>query len=237
MWNRIRKKRVVIPVVVLLLLFLTCGWYVSDYYHATDEAAAFLEDSADVLVKKESSGLFFDGPGSEKALVFYPGGKVEYTAYAPLMMRIAERGMDCFLLRMPLNIAFLGINKADDILKHYAYPQWYAGGHSLGGVAASLYSADHEVDGLILLASYPLKKQNTRILELYGSEDGVLNMKKRAEADRFLTEGAVVEVIEGGNHAGFGNYGEQSGDGEAKIRSEEQQSITAEKILLWTDRD
>lgn len=41
----------------------------------------------------------------------------------------------------------------------------------------------------------------------------------------------IVGRIEGGNHAQFGNYGEQKSDHAAKISREEQQAQTAEAIL------
>ena len=84
---------------------------------------------------------------------------------------------------------------------------------------------------MILLASYPTKELDERTLELYGSEDLVLNAEKRAEGDAYLPEGSVVQVIEGGNHAQFGDYGEQEGDGSAAISREEQQKRTVEAIL------
>ena len=40
-------------------------------------------------------------------------------------------------------------------------------------------------------------------------------------------------VIEGGNHAGFGHYGPQAGDGVASIDREEQQRQTAETVLAF----
>ncbi|WP_256436434.1 alpha/beta hydrolase [Alkalibacter rhizosphaerae] len=39
-----------------------------------------------------------------------------------------------------------------------------------------------------------------------------------------------IVVIEGGNHAQFGNYGKQKGDPDATISSEVQQNITVEAI-------
>ena len=38
-------------------------------------------------------------------------------------------------------------------------------------------------------------------------------------------------IIEGGNHAQFGNYGKQSGDGEATIDPSEQQNQTIEFVI------
>ena len=41
----------------------------------------------------------------------------------------------------------------------------------------------------------------------------------------------LVEIIlPGGNHAGFGNYGPQKGDGNATMTPEQQQQKTAEAI-------
>ena len=45
---------------------------------------------------------------------------------------------------------------------------------------------------------------------------------------RDYTENVVV--IEGGNHAQFGNYGKQKGDADATISREEQQNIAVEAV-------
>ena len=66
---------------------------------------------------------------------------------------------------------------------------------------------------------------------IYGSEDGVLNMVKMEEANRYLPGNSEKYIIEGGNHAQFGNYGIQDGDGNAFISSEEQQHRTVDIIL------
>lgn len=87
--------------------------------------------------------------------------------------------------------------------------------------------------GVVLLAAYPTKQldDDLAVITIYGSEDRVLNMKKLEEGEQFLPPAAVSCMIEGGNHAQFGNYGPQSGDGEAAISAAEQQSQTEEIIL------
>ena len=62
---------------------------------------------------------------------------------------------------------------------------------------------------------------------MYGSNDVKLDLDKIHE-----DKSEVVE-IDGGNHAWFGNYGEQDGDGEATISHQEQQDITTETISQW----
>ena len=46
-----------------------------------------------------------------------------------------------------------------------------------------------------------------------------------------LPETAKHVIIEGGNHAQFGDYGWQDGDMEAKISMEEQLDITAAEMI------
>ena len=219
-----------IPLVIVIVIVLACAWYLLDYYHATDRAEEYILNTENVTVIGIRYGLEFDGPG-EDALIFYPGGKVEYTAYAPLMRELAEEGIDCYLVKMPVNLAFFGVNRADSIMEEFPHEKWYIGGHSLGGVAASMYASDHDLDGLVLLASYPTKAIDEPVLEIYGTEDGVLNMSRLEEADKYLPIDNLEIELKGGNHAQFGDYGEQDGDGKATITAEEQQRQTAEEIV------
>ena len=189
-----------------------------------------------VLVTEMPDGLYLDGPGDETALIFYPGAKVEYTAYLPLLSELADQGIDCFLIKMPCNLAIFGQNKAKNIMDSYEYDHWYLSGHSLGGAMTASYASGHleSLNGLVLLAAYPtksLKSDSFSVLSLYGSEDGVLNMEKMEEGKAYMPVDYAEVCIEGGNHAQFGNYGEQKGDHAADISREEQQAQTVEAIL------
>lgn len=234
-----RKQKTMIRftlAVVLLLAVVGCIWYVNDYYHSDASAADFLADSGQIIVKQTDTGLLFDGAGTNTALIFYPGAKVEETAYAPLLYQIAEGGTDCFLVQMPFHLAILGKNKAEEVMNTYSYEHWYIAGHSLGGAMAASFASAHaeQLEGVILLAAYgteSISDTDLSALSLYGSEDQVLNRTK-LEAGRALMPKSYTEIcIEGGNHAWFGNYGEQDGDGIAKISREEQQKQTADAIL------
>ena len=44
-----------------------------------------MSSAADVTVEQQGNTLAFIPENAETGLIFYPGGKVEYTAYAPLM--------------------------------------------------------------------------------------------------------------------------------------------------------
>ncbi len=261
---KLKKKILLGAAVVLIILIAACGMYISDYYHAENYAvevagatAADYTSSQDgdtlVFLPEGPDGTVLDGSGSDDAgLIFYPGGKVEYTAYAPLMEKLAEQGVLCVLVEMPGNLAVLDVNAADGYREEFPeIERWYMGGHSLGGSMAASYAAKHagDLEGLLLLASYSTADLNGTgldVLSVYGSEDGVLNLSKYDEYRQNLPEGQSGDadgtaggttevVIEGGNHAGFGDYGPQEGDGEASISGEEQWVQTAEafaEILL-----
>lgn len=195
----------------------------------------YLKSDETVTVSLEDEIYFFDGPGTEKALIFYPGALIEYTAYAPLMRRLAEEGMDCFLVHMPMNLAFLSANRADDIIDSYSYEGWYLAGHSLGGAIIANYAAttEHTIDGLYLLAAYPSKdvKDIPDVLYIYGELDNIVDRDKIASSKEYAPEYYREYIISGGNHSQFGSYGLQDGDKAAEISTEEQIKQTTEQIL------
>ena len=178
-----------------------------------------------------------EGRDPVAGLIFYPGGKVEHAAYTPLMEMLASEGILCVLVEMPFRLAVLDVNAADGIPE--AFPEvecWYMGGHSLGGSMAASYLASHteDFDGLILLGAYStadLSGSGLTVLSVYGSEDGVMNREKYAEYKPNLPEGFTEVIIEGGNHAYFGAYGEQEGDGTATVTPAEQVRETVAAIL------
>ena len=209
--------------------------YVENYCKADETALSYVSGrEGTVTVTETDGGRLFDGSGTSEALIFYPGGKVEAEAYAPLLYRIAESGTDCFLAEMPLRLAIFDIYAADRIISRYDYENWYIAGHSLGGVAAAAYASDNsaKLKGLILLAAYPTAKLDDSLLCLTvtGSKDGVLDREKYEQNADKLPSGTRTLVIEGGNHCGFGSYGFQSGDNEADITPAEQWDITARAV-------
>ena len=229
------KKRYIILIIILIIM-LGFGIYVSDYSHSDSTALSYINGSSNVSITHESNGLFIDGKGNDTALIFYPGAKVEYSAYLPLMNQIAAQGVDVYLVQMPFNLAFFGQNIADDIIKNSNYSHYIMSGHSLGGVAASGYASKHDVDGLVLLAAYPSEEIDKPTLSIYGSEDKVLNLKSYNDARPLIKANFTEHVINGGNHAQFGNYGLQKGDGNAGINSTLQQNETASEIINFINK-
>lgn len=137
---------------------------------------------------------------------------------------------------MPFNLAFFGIDAASGIMDDA--PQvgsWWIAGHSLAGAMAVPFAAGHadDIEGAFLLAAYAASDLSTTDLAvdiIFGSEDRVLNRDSLADNAANLPAASVETVIEGGNHAGFGDYGPQAGDGTAAISAEEQWERTATAI-------
>ena len=240
MKHSVRKKLLAAAGVAAAVAALCAGaffWYVSDYYRAEDVALEVMAQGTGITVEGDFTILSPSVP-SDTGIVFYPGAKVEEEAYGPLMREIAAEDFFCVLVRMPGRLAVLGSGAAEDVM--LAYPEieeWYLGGHSLGGAMAAGYAAEHaeELSGLALLAAYSTKPlpEALPVLSVYGSRDGVLNLEKYEECRVNLPKTAEEYVIEGGNHAGFGWYGEQKGDGRAEITPQEQWRLTAAEIGRW----
>lgn len=229
------KIRVIISISVLIIILSSFFIYTGNFYHADVSALQSLQTSQSVRVVKTDFGWLFDGPSDENALIFYPGAKVEETAYAPMLNLLAEKGVDVCLVKMPLRLSFFGINKAADIISEYGYSDFYIGGHSLGGAMAAVYAAKHSenLSGVILFAAYPTKPidEKLSLMSIYGDKDGVLNMKKLEEGMQYIPGSYSECEIAGGNHAQFGNYGVQKGDGTALVSAEEQQRSAVEFII------
>ena len=240
-----KRTRIILSVCLTLLLVIGIGGYayVSDYYHADEtvlEAMAYQTDR--VQAEQDGDVIWFVPEDPIAGLIFYPGGKVEHTAYAPLLRACAENGILCALVRMPGNLAVLDPNAADGLRKEYPeISTWYIAGHSLGGAMAANYAAAHaeDFDGLILLAAYSTKDLTgtpLRVLSVYGSEDGVLNRESYEKNRANLPADTTEVVLDGGCHAQFGCYGPQDGDGIPTISGEEQLRQTAEAITVFIRR-
>lgn len=237
-----RQTKVILAVCLALLLLLGIGGYtyVADYYHADETALAAMSYQADeVQIKEDGNVTWFVPQEPTAGLIFYPGGKVEHTAYAPLLRACAEQGLLCALVRMPGNLAVLDANAADGLPeKHPEITTWYIAGHSLGGAMAANYAAAHSDDysGLILLAAYSTKDLSQtplRVLSVYGSEDGVMNREAYKKNWANLPTDTTEVILEGGCHAQFGSYGPQDGDGVPTISGEEQIRQTADAIAAF----
>ena len=148
------------------------------------------------------------------------------------MAALAEQGYLVVVPRMPLNLAVFAPARADDVLAaHPEVTHWAVGGHSLGGAMAAQYAskASASVGGLALWGAYPpasvdLHDAPLRAAVIYADGDGLSSEAEVTAAWQRLPPETTWTLIVGGNHAGFGWYGPQRGDGAATLTREEQQA-------------
>ena len=220
---------------VALIMAIAFAVFVSLDYSADQRSQENLQSNQTVTVTQTDYGWFFDGPGVEDALIFYQGAKVEATAYSPLLRSLAERGLDVCLVEAPFKLSMFNIMGAGEIMSEYTYENWYIGGHSMGGAMAALYASYNpdQIDGVILFAAFATRELDSSMTEilLVGSNDQVINWDKIEEGRQYAPDNYVEYVIEGGNHAQFGSYGEQSGDGTATITPDEQIAQSVDIIV------
>ncbi len=237
-------KRILLGLLIVLAV-LVVGFVIwaLNPLQPTADALAALESDAKVTVTQTGDYVSFMPTGTTptKAFVFYPGGRVDYRAYAAPLHKLAEQGYLAILLPVRLNLAFFDINAADRAIPDFPEIQdWAVGGHSLGGVAASMYAAKQDnLDGVVYWASYPaddkLKNSDMAFSSIYGTLD-MGGMEGFQSSASLLPAGTEFVVIEGGNHSQFGNYGLQPGDNPATITWQEQQAqaVAATARLLDT---
>jgi pimeloyl-ACP methyl ester carboxylesterase len=235
-------KRVLLGLLIVAVL-ATLGFVVwaETPLKAAPEALSALRSDSTVSVSAREYITF--QPVHTKpttAFVFYPGGRVDYRAYAAPLRRIAEQGYLVILLPVHLNLAFFDVRAADPAIADFPEIQhWVVGGHSLGGVAAALYASKQDnLDGIVFWASYPaddaLKNTDMKVLSIYGTRD--MGGQEAFEASRAnLPAVTKFVVIDGGNHGQFGDYGFQPGDKKAEISRTEQQSQVVDATVQFLE--
>jgi len=194
-----------------------------------------------VEISTTDDGSFVIAPtsgGTDVGLVFIPGARVHPSAYLYKLSGIVEEtGMTVVITHPTLNLAFFDTRPLSSFTEDApGVDRWFVGGHSLGGVRACQLAdpgdsdAGPEVVGLILFGSYcanDLSDSELAVLSLVGSEDGLSTPDKVDEAAHLLPADATTVLLDGANHASFGDYGPQPGDGVATIDSAEVRDLIA----------
>jgi dienelactone hydrolase len=228
-----------ILVIFLLGIVGLVGWATISAQAATEPAVAVLQENG---IEREDGQLVFrpDSP-TDMGLIYYPGGLVDPEAYAVTAQGIADAGYLVVIPKMPLNLAFTGINRADSIRADFPeIESWVIGGHSLGGAMAAQYAKNNvdNLDGLIMYASYPANNEDfvdfpLPVLTIIGSKDpGAPQQEAFYDA---IADSAERFIIEGGNHRQYADYSYQPDDGIATISAAEQQDRIIAATVQFLD--
>ncbi|MGD8402630.1 MAG: alpha/beta hydrolase [Anaerolineales bacterium] len=239
------KFRYVLIGLAAILLLAVGGFVVWAANPLGPEEQALVALESDELVSVSRGEFIVFKPTDidpETGLIFYPGGRVDYRSYAPALREIAADGYLVVLIPAPLNLMVFAPDKADEVIPQYPHVvHWAVGGHSLGGAMAAQYAGGHvdKVEGLLLWASYPasnndLSESGLKVLSIYGTLD-MGGMQPFDDSRALLPANTTWLVIEGGNHAQFGDYGSQPGDNPATISAADQQAQVVSATVEFLD--
>ncbi len=228
------KKLLVLILIQSLLVGITSLISLLPHYEASETALQYLHSEGNIEFADSKDYYAFRNPGSDTAVIFYPGSKVDEYAYSFLSSRIAADGADVYVIKSPFCFPLFNPKGAERILQKTDYERVYIGGHSLGGYIASKYVCDsgRQIDGLFLLGAYPSGTidDGVRFLSIYGTEDGILDRNSYETHKEYWPKDSKETVIEGGNHSCYADYGLQKNDHEALIDRETQMELTHRQI-------
>lgn len=219
-------RRILIGIVSLVIvIFAALYIYSSNPYEPLPEMFEAINDMESIQVETDISSRYIKYTVSQplKNIIFVPGGLVRAESYQYLAYNLAKLGYNVTIVKPFFNLAILSPNLPgkfiDENLDNVII------GHSLGGVVASMVAHNNEsISKVILLGSYPTTDlKEKEVLIITAENDLVMDRDNYIESFQYLTNQAEILEIDGGNHAGFGWYGEQKGDGEATISILDQQ--------------
>ncbi len=207
----------------------------------------------DILCPKEGT--------PKTTLIFYPGGLVDPHSYLKWQNELVanDSTLQIITVKMPSNLAVINSTKGAKLFDAYDdMERWIISGHSLGGAMATnmIDKYSEKLEALIYLAAYPaddrIKEYSGSVLSISAENDGLTTPTDIQNRVSDLPEAYVMNSIldfpndvkaktlyyqiQGGNHAQFGNYGEQEDDLEAKISREQQQNEMVELIRNYLNQ-
>lgn len=189
-----------------------------------DAGASLAFDSDGLVAVTRGDWITFQPRDADPitGVIFYPGGKAEPAAYAPMLRSLAERGFLVVMTPMPMNLALLAPERASRVPPRFTgVRRWIIAGHSLGGAIACEFAKRHpeQVAGLLLWASYPgpdtdLSLSGLPVLSVSGSADDLTTPDKIAEARGRLPPDTRYLAVQGANHWSFGDFALSEGSAE-----------------------
>ena len=208
---------------------------------ARPDASAIAALQSDSRVQVTTDGWLVFRPAGQRprdGLIFYPGGKADAVAYAPLLREIAAAGFLVVETPAPLDLVMLTPNVALDVMAAFPDVQhWTVGGHSMGGLMAAEFAERHpdQLDGLLLWATYltditVLSDFTAPTTSIYGTAD-VLSSVAEIDAGRHLLPDHTEYVqIAGGDHYQFGSFRNPPQSNASLARAEQQRAVVAASV-------
>jgi len=155
-----------------------------------------------------------------RGILYFPGARVDPYSYLYPLADIAAAGTTVVVVDPLFNMALVDSRGVEELTADFpAITSWVLAGHSLGGVKACMEASHPAVTHLVLFASYcanDISGLDIEVFQVVGDRDGLLDDSLRREAESLLPAGQYrTFTIRGANHADFGTYGPQPGDGDS----------------------
>ena len=226
-----------------VILKAFCEKILSD--DTSDSERIYEVETIDISTRYPTDAIIYKPVGIEPTVgvVFYAGNPVDYRDYGTLLTALASHGYLVISPEFPFDTAAFNIIAGEEYMKQYPeIKEWFLAGHSHGGgVSTAEVNLRPELfKGMILIdpvIGIPVPREGFPVLKFHATEDFVC---PRAFHDIIMAELAATDVteviIEGGNHAQYGDYGTQMFDGEAKISKQEQINITIAEMVKFIQK-
>ena len=155
-----------------------------------------------------------------RGMLYFPGARVDPYSYLYPLADIAAAGTTVVIVDPLFNMALADSRGVAELTADFpGITSWVLAGHSLGGVKACMEASHPAVSHLVLFASYcanDISGLDIEVFQVVGDQDGLLDDALRREAESLLPPGQYrTFTIRGANHADFGTYGPQPGDGDS----------------------
>lgn len=223
-------------------------WSLIAFRASGDARAAEVSDTVVRIERLGGLRRFTPSGGATKdvGLLFFPGGMVDPSAYAPLARAVAADGYTAVIVELPRRGTFGGAEdpelfvRARDVIRDRGTVprRWVIGGHSRGAVVTSQLASERPTGlaGVVLIGTtHPrdvdLSGLEVPVTKLIATRDGLAKLAG-VEANRHLLPASTRWVrIEGGNHSQFAWYGFQPGDRRARISASEQRRLMIGAVI------
>ncbi len=234
-WSRSQKILSLLALVLSVAITSFVLWASQTANATPTERVLAQQNTAVQITETDHSIIIQPKTLAKQGLVFIPGAKVDPWAYAYKLTALASTAEITVVITKPiLNLAFFDQRGLATFTNDApAVHVWYVGGHSLGGVRACQYAAGGTAKGLILLGSYCANTVTIPTLSIAGGQDGLSTPTKIKDNRHYLPNTATLVEIGAANHASFGDYGVQAGDGTATIATGKMRMQLTDVVTAW----
>ncbi len=240
--RRVRTVGVLALAALLAVVMIFLAWA-----HAVAQGerpatmAAFGDERIRIETVAEGILMTPETEAADVGVIMIPGARVDPYAYMDkLRDAVVESSAPILIVRPAINLAIADPRDLGALIGDVdAAERWVVAGHSLGGTRACLVAAgaeesgDDRLAGLLLLGSYcanDLSATDLPVLSVGAENDGLSTPEEiAARADALPASTRFVE-IPGANHASFGDYGVQAGDGPVTADDDEVRAVLTAEI-------